>query len=235
MTVQKTLFISIIIPTLNEEQRIGLCLDRLLAHPARDVLEIVVADGGSSDGTVEEVRKRGLIPVTSVPGRGQQQHRGAEAASGEVLLFLHSDTALPDTFPDDIRSTLKKKAAIAGAFRLRINGRGLGFRLIEAGVQLRSTFLSLPYGDQALFMHRTAYLSAGGFPQQPIMEDIPLVHRLKKLGRIDLAPSYVSTSARRWQQHGLLKTTLINQLMLLGRAIGISPQQLARFYYPQRK
>ncbi|MCI5132673.1 MAG: glycosyltransferase, partial [Candidatus Electrothrix sp. EH2] len=222
----KTLSISVIIPVLNEEQLIGPCLDRLFAHPEHNVLEIIVVDGGSSDATPEEISRRGLRPLSSDPGRGRQQHRGAEAASAAILLFLHCDTVLPNSFFEDICLTLAPKNVAAGAFRLHINGRRAGFRLLEAGVQLRSTVFSLPYGDQALFMHRETYFAAKGFPQQAIMEDVALVSRLKKLGKIALTPSRVTTSARRWQQHGLLKTTLINQLMLIGRAIGISPQQL---------
>ncbi|MCW5203152.1 TIGR04283 family arsenosugar biosynthesis glycosyltransferase [Desulfobulbus sp. US4] len=233
--------ISIIIPTLNEEQHIGACLDRLLSQTrSRDGLldelpEIIVIDGGSTDQTVQEALARRARVITSEPGRGQQQHRGAEAASGEVLLFLHCDTALPETFFEDIRCILRRKNVAAGAFRLRINGEGIGFRLIEAGIHLRSNFFNLPYGDQSLFMRRETYFTTKGFPQQPIMEDVALVHRLKKLGRIAITQAHVTTSARRWQQHGLVKTTLINQFMLLGRAVGISPQQLARFYYAKRK
>ncbi|RWX46907.1 transferase 2, rSAM/selenodomain-associated [Candidatus Electrothrix aarhusensis] len=240
MTVQKTLSISIIIPTLNEEQHIRDCLDRLLPQTSRyDLLdglpEIIVIDGGSTDQTVQEVLTRGVKLIHSKPGRGQQQHCGAEAAGGEILLFLHCDTVLPGTFPEDICSVLQKENVAAGAFRLKINGKGLGFRLIEAGIQVRSKIFSLPYGDQALFMRRETYFVAKGFPQQPIMEDVGLIHRLKKLGRISITQSHVTTSARRWQQHGLIKTTLVNQLMLLGRAVGIPPQQLARFYYAKRK
>ncbi|MCI5189939.1 MAG: glycosyltransferase [Candidatus Electrothrix sp. AS4_5] len=177
----------------------------------------------------------GIQLLHTEAGRGQQQHCGATAASGDILLFLHCDTVLPATFSKDICLTLQKKDVVAGAFRLHINGRGVGFRLIEAGVQFRSSLLQLPYGDQALFMRRATYFAVGGFPEQPIMEDLALVLCLKKLGRIALTQTYVTTSARRWQQHGLVKTTLINQLMLLGRVIGVSPQQLARLYYAQRK
>jgi len=234
------LSISIIIPTLNEGGQVGACLDRLAQQsssilPAGNLVEIIVVDGGSTDQTIPEASARGIRLISSEPGRGQQQHRGAEAAQGDILLFLHCDTALPSSFPPDITSTLQQKDVIAGAFRLKINGANLGFRLIETGVHLRSTLFSLPYGDQALFMKKNTYLAAGGFPLQPIMEDVALVSRLQKMGKIVLTQTHVTTSARRWQQHGLVKTTLINQLMLLGRAIGISPQQLARFYYAQRK
>jgi rSAM/selenodomain-associated transferase 2 len=192
-------------------------------------------DGGSTDQTLKEVVARGLIPIASAPGRGIQQHVGAQAATGDILLFLHCDTALPGNFADYVRETVRQKNVAAGAFRLAINGPGAGLRLIEAGANFRSIFLGLPYGDQALFMRRETYFIVGGFPEQPIMEDVVLVRRLKKLGKVVLAPASVITSARRWQRHGLIKTTVINQLMLLGRAGGISSQQLAPWYYKKRK
>ncbi|WP_446007904.1 TIGR04283 family arsenosugar biosynthesis glycosyltransferase [Candidatus Electrothrix sp.] len=229
--------ISIIIPTLNEQDNIGSCLDRLLRQMRQHDIqrEIIVVDGGSTDQTINEVVARGITQVSSPPSRGTQQHTGAQSASGDILLFLHCDTGLPNNFSGHIYSILHNKDVAAGAFRLKINGRGLGFRLIETGVLFRSTIFSLPYGDQALFMRRKTYFAAGGFPKKPIMEDLALVRQLKKLGRIALAPAHVTTSARRWQQHGLFKTTLINQLMLLGNAFGLSPQQLARFYYAKKK
>ncbi|MCI5223797.1 MAG: glycosyltransferase, partial [Candidatus Electrothrix sp. AR4] len=223
--------ISIIIPVLNEQQDVGVALDRLLVRNDRSKLEIVVVDGGSTDQTLREVVARGVTPISSKPGRGQQQHIGAKASTGDILLFLHCDTALPIDFPKHIQKTTHRKNVALGAFRLSIGGRGAGFRLIEFGVYLRSMVFGWPYGDQALFMRREVYFAAGGFPEQPIMEDVALVARLKKIGRIALSPARVTTSARRWRRHGLIKTTLINQLMLFGRAWGVSPQQLARWYY----
>ncbi len=223
-----------IIPILNEEQAIGSCLDRLTGH-GEGSLEILVVDGGSSDQTLEQIKKRGVQPLLSPPGRGNQQQYGAERARGDVLLFLHCDTRLPVDFIEQIRTTLAGKGVVAGAFQLSIDAPGIGYRIIEYGVRLRCRLFSLPYGDQALFMSRDRYLAAGGFPKQPIMEELPLLAELKKLGRVRLAPVAVVTSARRWQQHGILKTLLINQLMLLGRVVGVAPQRLASWYYMRSK
>jgi len=222
------LSISIIIPVLNEEHAIGSCLDRLPDCPD---LEILVVDGGSVDQTLQEITKRGCRPVPSAPGRGKQQNSGAEVASGDILLFLHCDTMLPHNFAAHVREILQQEGVAAGAFQLAINARNRGYRIIEYGANLRARILGLPYGDQALFMKKNTYFAAGGFPDQPIMEEIVLLSRLKKHGRIAIAPACAATSARRWQQHGILKTTVINQLMLAGWAIGISSERLAHWYY----
>ncbi|MCI5146387.1 MAG: glycosyltransferase [Candidatus Electrothrix sp. AR3] len=229
---QKILSISIIIPVLNEEESIGACLDHL---PASSEVEILVVDGGSTDQTLGEVRIRGLKPIVSATGRGTQQHAGAQAASKDILLFLHCDTRLPPNFSTHIHQVLQRRGIVAGAFRLAINASGIGFRCIEAGVQLRSLLLDLPYGDQAFFMYRKMYFAVGGFPKQPIMEDIALLSQLKKQGKISIASAQVTTSARRWQQHGLVKTTIINQIMLLGRVGGIAPHRLSSWYYFKNK
>jgi rSAM/selenodomain-associated transferase 2 len=222
------LSISIIIPVHNEEQGIGPCLDHLLSYPA---LEILVVDGGSTDQTLDRIRQKGLTPLISKPGRGTQQSRGAEAAAGSTLLFLHCDTRLPPDFSAIVTDTLQRRDVAAGAFQFTLNGQGWGYRLIERGANFRSRCLGMPYGDQALFMKKEMYLAAGGFAEQPVMEDVELVCSLKKLGRIVTVREPAVTSARRWQQQGLVKTTLINQLMMAGRTMGISPQRLARWYY----
>jgi rSAM/selenodomain-associated transferase 2 len=224
----KSFSLSVIIPVRNEEQAIGSCLDQLSGQPD---LEILVVDGGSSDQTIARVEERGLQALVSAPGRGSQQRYGAARAGGEVLLFLHCDTRLPEDFREQIRITLAGKGVAAGAFQLAINARGMGFRVVEYGVRLRSRLLQLPYGDQALFMTGENYLAAGGFPDQPIMEELPLLAGLKKLGQIRIAPAPVTTSARRWQEHGIVKTLLINQIMVLGRTVGVSPERLAGWYY----
>jgi len=227
LTGPKTLRISIIIPVFNEAAAVGPCLDRLPRSPE---VELLVVDGGSADATAAAVRARGLKPLITAPGRGTQLRAGAEAACGDIFLFLHCDTRLPPDFIVHIRSVLHRNGVAAGAFRLRIDAPDTAFRLIEAGANLRSSLLGLPYGDQALFLRRETYFAAGGFPDQPIMEDVALVRRLRQLGAVVLAPAAAATSARRWQQLGLLRVTLTNQLMLIGHAAGIPPQRLAAWY-----
>jgi rSAM/selenodomain-associated transferase 2 len=222
------LSISIIIPTRNEEKRIGGCLASLAALPAR---EIIVVDGDSQDQTVAIAKKQNARIVHSVPGRGTQQHAGALKAKGDIFLFLHADTRLPPDCFSQLINILQQPSVAAGAFRLAIASPKPAYRLVEWGANLRSTLLQRPYGDQALFMNRQTYFATGGFPEQPIMEDVIFVGRLKKRGNIVIANSSVSTSARRWQHRGILATTLRNQLMLAGKIAGISPERLASWYY----
>lgn len=226
-TGPKTSSISVIIPTLNEEGNLDNLLTWLRRQPG---LEIIVADGGSTDQTVACARRHGVQVVATSPGRGGQLGRGAELASREVLLFLHADSLLPDDFAAQVHAILALPQTAAGAFRLRIDAKGTGYRCIEWGANLRSRVLGMPYGDQAIFVRNSVLCQAGGVPQQPIMEDVVLIGRLKRFGKIRIASAAVITSARRWQRLGLIRTTLRNQLVLLGALCGIKPQTLHRFY-----
>ena len=192
-------------------------------------LEVIVADGGSTDATVEIVRRMGSTVVPVQSGRGRQMNAGAALASGEVLLFLHSDTRLPERFPEIVLSILDA-GAIAGAFRLRIDEKGFGLRLIEQAANLRSRLLQKPYGDQALFLRADTFFTLGGFPNWPLMEDYEFCRRLRAQGQIRIANAAARTSARRWQKLGLWKTTLLNQACVAGFHLGISPDTLARLY-----
>ncbi|GBE13577.1 beta-monoglucosyldiacylglycerol synthase [bacterium BMS3Bbin14] len=222
--------ISIIIPTLNEEATLAPLLANLLAGP-RPGPEIIVADGGSTDHTLELARRPGVLSVSSRPGRGPQQNRGARAASRDNLLFLHCDTRLPEAFAVHVHAILERPQTAAGAFRLKINGPGAGLRLVEWGVGLRSRLLQMVYGDQAIFVRREVFHQAGGFADQAILEDLDLIRRLRRLGRIRVAPAAVTTSARRWQRLGIIRTTLLNQVMLAGYLARVKPEKLARLYY----
>jgi len=222
--------ISIIIPTLNEENSLSYLLSGL---NRQSDLEIIVSDGGSHDQTVKIARENNLTVVTGRSGRGAQLNKGALKATGEILLFLHSDTVLPDNFIFHIQNALSDAQTVAGAFKLSINDPGKKFRIIEFGIEIRSRILRLIYGDQAIFVRKNIFLQAGGFPDQPIFEDVVLIRKLKRYGKIVITSAYVVTSPRRWKRLGVFKTTIINQIMLLGFILKINPEKLAIFYYSQ--
>ncbi len=234
-TPLQTSDISIIIPTLNEEAQISRLSACLLANsPQTDNNEspgeIIIIDGGSSDLTVSLARHYGFRVVSCNPGRGTQLNHGARLASGRILLFLHADTQLPAGFTTAILASLEKAPTVAGAFRLKIKEAGLLLRLICFCANLRSRLLQLPYGDQALFIRRDDFLRLGGFPETPIMEDFIFIKKAGRLGRITTLPQYVTTSARRWQRLGVIRTTLINQLVILGFYARVPLQKLTALY-----
>ena len=218
--------LSIVIPTFNEERTIEHTLEPIAG--LKDV-EVIVADGGSGDATTDIARRMGICVVPVRPGRGRQMNAGAALASGEVLLFLHADTKLPGGFREHVWSTLDR-GAVGGAFPLRIDDTHSGLRWIEWGANLRSQYLQMPYGDQGLFVRSELFHRVGGFPNWPLMEDYELCRRLRRHGRILLAPAAIVTSARRWLKLGLWQTTLINQLCIAGFRLGVSPERLASWY-----
>jgi rSAM/selenodomain-associated transferase 2 len=215
--------ISIVIPVLNEAPHLA----KTLSMQATDV-EIIVVDGGSQDETVAIAQSFGVKVLQSAPGRATQMNAGAKVASGEILLFLHADTRLPDSFDQMIRDALK--VAIAGAFQLRIDANQTGIRWIERGVNWRSCYLQLPYGDQALFLRTETFQKIGGFPPLPIMEDFEFVRTLRQLGKIVILPKPVITSGRRWQKLGVFRTTIVNQIVIFAYLIGISPTRIQAWY-----
>lgn len=223
----KTETISVIIPVLNEANTIGSILDRLVDT---DNVEVIVVDGGSQDETVTVVRSRNVQVISTPPGRACQMNAGAARATGDILLFLHADTRLPANFDRLIRQALQEPQTIAGAFELRIDAQQFSLRLIERLVNWRSRFFSMPYGDQAIFLKATVFHTIGGFPNLPIMEDFEFIRRLQPQGRITIVPASVLTSGRRWERLGIIKTTLINQLIIIGYFGGLSPDKLAQWY-----
>lgn len=233
--------ISVIIPTKNEAVQLPQILERLrrIAPQA----ERILCDGGSTDDTVAIAQTHHTPVLIETGGRARQLNRGAALAQGEILLFLHADTQLPEGFEAIAQQTLAQAGVVAGAFELRIEGEGLGLRAVEWGVRWRSRLLQLPYGDQAIFLRKDVFEAIGGFADLPIMEDFELMRRLQRQGRVaiamqapgGLAPAAVTTSARRWQTLGVVRTTLLNQGMILGYKLGISGDWLARWYRRQGK
>ena len=219
--------ISIIIPTLNEAASIGVTLDHILPV---DNTEVIVVDGGSTDDTVEQSGLRDVHIIQTSRGRANQMNAGAAEANGDVLLFLHADTRLPQGFDDTIYRVLEKSGIVAGAFELAIDSPKPSFRMIERVVNCRARYLQTPYGDQAIFLPTQLFHRIGGYPDMPIMEDFAMVRKLSKLGRIVILPDPVVTSPRRWLNIGIWKTVIINQLMIAGYYAGIPPAKLARLY-----
>jgi rSAM/selenodomain-associated transferase 2 len=219
--------ISVIIPTLNEASNIKATI---LSTQASINIEVIVVDGGSTDNTVDISQSLGVKVIFSQSGRANQMNAGAKLASGDIFLFLHGDTLLPDGFDVIVRKALQKPKTIAGAFTLQIDATHWSLRLVESAVNLRSRFLQMPYGDQAIFLSKEIFNEIGNFPQLPIMEDFEIIRRLKRKGNIAIIDVSVITSGRRWLKKGVIRTTLINQIAIIAYLIGISPQRIGEWY-----
>jgi rSAM/selenodomain-associated transferase 2 len=225
-TPLKTSDISIIIPALNEEENIPLLAKDL----AGGAFEVILVDGGSTDATVELAKRHSFTVVTCRQGRGHQQNVGAQQAHGRILVFLHADTRLPDNFAAMVTQALDSGGCVAGAFSLAIEQPTHAMHFITACANLRSHLFQLPYGDQAIFIRRDTFLQLGMFPELQIMEDYVFMKRARKHGRITILREKVITSARRWRRLGVVRTTLINQLVILGFFCKVSPEKLALLY-----
>lgn len=219
--------ISVVIPALNEAVAIAATI-----RSARDplVVEVILADGGSTDETVSIAEAHGARVVHSQRGRAFQMNRGAEAAEAPNLLFLHADTLLPPGFGAEVVRLLSLPTTAGGAFTLQIDSPVWSLRLIEKIAGWRAKLLSLPYGDQALFTTAHHFRGLGGFPELPFMEDFAFVRALAGRGRIAISPLSVQTSARRWERAGPWRTTLANQLAVLGFQLGVPTPRLAAWY-----
>jgi rSAM/selenodomain-associated transferase 2 len=225
--------ISVIMPVLNESVNLQRAIDS--TQPS-DNIEVIIVDGGSTDDTCQVAAARGIKVIVSPPGRSKQMNLGAAAATGDILLFLHGDSRLPEGFDQLIRQVMSgDQPPIAGAFRLGIEAPQASLRWVERGVNWRSQVCQMPYGDQGIFLRAKVFKEIGGFPDLPIMEDFELMRRLRQQGKILIVPQPVMTSARRWLQKGILKTTVINQLMVLGYLGGVSPARLVELYRRKKR
>jgi len=219
--------VSIIIPTLNEAAHIAATLQSV--RPGRPH-EIILVDGGSTDDTRALAEAAGVTVIQSEPGRARQMNAGAARATGNVLLFLHADTLLPNEWTRIVQETLGQPGVVAGSFGFRISERFAGWRLVEWTTNLRSRWFQNPYGDQTQFIRRALFEELGGFADLPIMEDYELNQRLRKRGRVATSSAVAITSGRRWKKLGLVRTTLINKMVITGYHLGVCPHKLARFY-----
>lgn len=220
--------VSVIVPALNEASGIESCL--VSVREAGIPVEIIVVDGGSSDGTAEAAGAAGARVIQAPRGRASQQNAGARLASGDILLFLHADTRLPRGWAEAASEALARPGVAGGAFRFGIDAPGAGLRFIEAMANLRSRACQMPFGDQALFLRRERFVELGGFPEMPIMEDFAFVQKLRRTGRVITLPQRALTSPRRWERLGRVRVTFLNKVMIWGYKAGVSPERLARWY-----
>ncbi len=220
-----------IIPTLNEEEVLKRSIEHVRKGVSNDVVDIVVADGGSKDRTIHIAQSLGARVVKAGPGRGGQMDRAAELATTETLLFLHADTLLPEGWYDAIKRALEDRYTVAGGFTLSIDSDRFAARLVEWGAAQRARLLGLVYGDQAIFIRTHVFKKTGGFRGLPLLEDVDLMRRVRQLGRVAILKQRVLSSSRRWQKRGYMVTTIHNWLCLALYHTGVSPQRLYRWYY----
>ena len=222
--------VSVVIPTLNAADRIGPCLGALGEAVMQGVLrEVVLADGGSTDGIAQIAEAVGARLVTGPAGRGSQLRAGAAAARGDWLLFLHADTVLDPDWGAAVLAHIHNRPGRAGWFRLAFDTRGRLAWLVAAWANLRSALLGLPYGDQGLLISRHLYEGVGGFAEIPLMEDVDLVRRIGR-GRLVRLPTRAVTSAARYTAEGWLRRGWRNLTTLVLYFLGADPERLAKRY-----
>lgn len=217
--------VSVIVPVRNEASRIGKQVRALLTKGAD---EVIVVDGGSSDGSPEQAEQAGARVLSHSPGRAGQMNLGAWHARHPVLLFLHADTRLAPDWREELLSRLNDKRTVGGAFRFRLDHTGKRYRLLEWLVALRTHWMRRPYGDQGLFCRSETFLRLGGFPEVPVMEDFIFVGRLRREGRLARCRTPATSSARNWERAGFWRVALAHRLVILGYYLGIPLDRLAR-------
>jgi rSAM/selenodomain-associated transferase 2 len=223
--------ISVIIPVYQEGEGIKRTIHHLRSMQGGASCEIIVVDGHLEGNTLSTIDEGAVIRMHSEKGRGCQMNAGAQAASGDMLLFLHADTRLPPEALSRMMSVREKRGLVGGAFSLRIDSERIFFRIIAWLTNLRARLTRVPYGDQGIFLRRDYFREIGGYREIPILEDVDLMRRIRKRGdRIVLLHEAVVTSSRRWDRDGLLYGTLRNRMIMALYNMGIKPERLARFY-----
>jgi rSAM/selenodomain-associated transferase 2 len=223
--------LSVVVPTLDEAGTVGRLLGDLRAIQVPH--EVIVVDGGSTDDTVAIATQLGARVLEGPRGRGVQLAAGAAAARGTWLAFLHADVGLgPEARRAVERIVAEGATGHAYAFAFAIAVGGLRYRVLEWGTNVRSRMFGLPYGDQGLLVTRSDYDRSGGYPPHPIMEDVALVRRLRRVASLHVLSAPLTVSPRRWQRSGVVRGTFRNWVLLAAYGCGVSPARLARAYRP---
>jgi len=226
-----TTSIAIIIPVFNEAENLPKLL-RMLS--SLDADEIVLVDGGSQDDSQILLGRSPFRWLQSDKGRAAQMNAGADVCESNTILFLHADTVVDNSAIVSIRDAMTDHKVVGGRFDLKLSGAHFALRLIEWMINLRSRLTKISTGDQAMFVRQSVFEELGGFSNQPLMEDIELSRRLKQKGKVACLREKITTSSRRWEQFGLIKTTILMWKLRFLYWIGISPNYLAQIYLDAR-
>ena len=227
--------ISVVIPVLNEGNQIGEILSALDNAAAGVPYEVIVVDGDPSGSTIQRIADPGIITITAGRGRARQMNAGAARASGEILLFLHADTRLPEKAFSSITGALAGRRFISGAFDLGIQNDRRIFQLIGRCASLKHRLTRVPYGDQAIFIQRQYFQEIGGYREIPLMEDIELMKRIKRKGwPIIILRDAVKTSSRKWEKDGVAYTIFRNWTLQTLYLLGMPAERLVRYYYKEQ-
>jgi rSAM/selenodomain-associated transferase 2 len=216
---------------LNEAPRLPRLLQDLTALTVEH--QIIIADGGSSDGTLEVAAAHGCTIVSSSPGRGHQLRAGIAATTADWLLVLHADVRLSPDALQEAEAAMGRPQVQAAAWPLAIPLQGIWFRWVERAAGLRWSLLGLAYGDQGLLLRRTLYDATGGYPDSRIMEDVVIVRRIARVARIERFRRPIVVDPRRWTREGRVRGAMRNTALLLLFLLGVEPDRLARWYQPE--
>ena len=219
--------ISIVIPVVNEIELIRQSIERAWSAGAD---EVIVVDGGSTDGTLAEAASCHCQLVESPSGRAVQMNHGAKHSTGDILVFLHADNWLAADACSQIKNAIDSSGSEFGAFRQRVNHDSIVYRWLEMGNEMRVKWQGLIYGDQAFFISRDKFDLVGGFPQIDLMEDFQISRTLRKHGRPLMLEGPTIVSPRRWVRGGLVRQTIRNWMVCGAYRIGVSPSRLSQFY-----
>jgi rSAM/selenodomain-associated transferase 2 len=221
--------LSIIIPTYNEQEFIGSLLNSILAD-FDDGVEVIVVDGGSQDNTLNIVKEfTNVRALVSVKGRSNQMNEGAKISNGEILFFVHADSHLPLVWKTQILKAMTDPACLAGTFYLKFDQPGFWYDLYSRMSHLKSSLFT--YGDQGLFVRKTAFDRSGGFQNIPIMEDYEMLRGLKRIGRLVKLDTAITTSSRKFVKNGVIFQQLKNITIVILYLLGVSPEFLSKWYY----
>jgi len=224
--------ISVIIPVLHEREKINEILDSIKSIAADVPYEMIVVDGDASGDTIAHISDSSVITLTTPRGRAFQMNAGAAKACGDILLFLHADTLLPQKAFPKIITALSNSSFIGGAFDLKIQNHRWIFRIIGRAASWKHRLTRVPYGDQAIFMLRRYFQNIGGYAGIPLMEDVELMRRVKRQGgRIIILPDAVTTSSRKWETDGVFYTIMRNWIIQVLYLFGMPARRLIKYYY----